>query len=613
MWFSDTLKEKVLEPTESETYIEVDSSEVWTFILLVEDYDGNVKNYYTGGTYDGVISLDFTAVSSESVPNTAGLAYSSSGDDYIIWQVTTPSNVEKDWKLKLEYKESEQDWTEAEQITIKGDEGYQYVASTNYYVKTFIKASHKARTFNGRVKFQNNENEESASYGTANASVSASFSISAPNPPTSLSLSTSQSDYQSVITASWTASTSADVVSYEVEYKQQGKTWADSSSTTVRDDTEIELEVEENLHYDVRVRSVSDYDLNSSWVSDSVKSYNVSGDSSEPNSYVFDDSECEAVVLNGKRYAHLVWKAESTASPDIKNFHIRYANEDDDLENFYVTAVDVNVYIPNTGYSVETVSGDVFETYIEISTTDNWHFMLYAEDYDGYVYNSFVYSFTSGDQTDDAYLSLDFSGTTIGATPGTPTINTVSTGYTRMVRVTFTPPSNVDKRWTLETQAMITEGEWGSSQYFKGTESYQWKAGETYYIRHYVNNITSTKNVGFRIRFVNNGVVGSWAYGAGSCYAYASAPSQPASVSVSSSTAGGVEIITLTCPEVTNATGYDWLIANNSSGTGVEKEDSSSTNEISFFGPHAYDWNYALVRAKNEGGESAWRYGATGW
>jgi hypothetical protein len=435
-----------------------------------------------------------------------------------------------------------------------------------------------------------------------------------PEAPTGLSLSTEQpaGEYVSEITATWTASTSIDVVKYIVEYKKQGVVWGDASKSETNG-LSLTVEAEPITWYDFKVRALDVEEKESSWTSyESIKSADVDGDGSDPNSYVFDDSECEAVVLNGKRYAHLKWMPESTASPDVKNFHIRYGVQDGEIESFYVTSVDALVYVSNTGYSTKTIPGDTFEAYIEIPTIENWGFMLYVEDYDGNFYNSFVYSFVSGDQTDDAVISLDFSSATIGDTPGIPAI-TGGTGFLEMIRVTFTPPANVQKNWILETQVMVSEGNWGSSQYFNGKESYQWKSGKSYYVKYYTGSIAAYTNIGMRIRFVNNGVAGGWAYTAEEAYPHPVVPSQPDSISVSSSTVGGTEVITLTCPEVTNTHGYDWLISNSSSGTGIEKEGSTTEPSISFFGPHAADWNYALVRAKNGAGESAWRYVSTGW
>jgi hypothetical protein len=252
----------------------------------------------------------------------------------------------------------------------------------------------------------------------------------------------------------------------------------------------------------------------------------------------------------------------------------------------------------------------VFEAYIEIDTTDTWNFVLLVEDYDGYIHNYFNWS----SPTDDGYIEIDFSSAVIGTTtPGNPTIISVSTTYTREIGINFNPPTNSEWRWDLELQIMTTEGDWGSSIVFKGSETYQWDSSETYYIEYILSDIISDTNVGVRIRFVNDGTAGNWVYGAGTAIAYSSAPSQPSYLSISTSNISGVEILTLTCAEVSNATGYDWQIASNSSGTGPIKSGSTSINEISFFGPHEYNWEYALVRAKNEAGESLWRYISTGW
>lgn len=615
LWSEPTQEKevKISGTDEFETYIEIDKSAVWNFILFVEDYDGNIVNYYGSGD-DGVIQLDFTNVSTEPVPNTAGLAVYTTDEDYITWTVTAPSNVGKDWKLELEYKESTDDWSQAKKSTIAGDKGYQYNPSTNYYVKTFVIPFYENKDYDGRARFTNNENESGSWSTIRQATVPAAYSIATPNPPTGLTLSTLQSDYKSIIRASWTASTSPKITGYEIEYKLQGKAWSESASTTVRDEVTTDLEVEENLWYDVRIRSVDEYSQNSAWVTSEILSFDVVGDGLEPNPYKF-STGCVAVVKNRKRYAKLLWEPYSSASTDIKTFHIVYSNLDDEA-NYTISKGSGTLEFDPSNDRIKSFDKNVFEAYIEVDEPTLWNFVLFVEDYDGYIRN---YLNTSS-PSNDGFLQLNFTGTTIpGNTPSTAPTLYASFAVFDYIEFRIVPPSNVEKEWTLQVQLSEITSEWSTQTYdYSGKETYQWQSGNSYYTKIFIDESDKERVFKARARFADeNGNVSSWSTVVYDTVpiSYGSVPGTPLILTVSGISDGGHNFIKLNCNDVINAERYKWYITYGTNlNSAIYFEAETTESEVYIEVPSFdYRYNYAHVIASNSFGDSGRKYVSTGW
>jgi len=111
------------------------------------------------------------------------------------------------------------------------------------------------------------------------------------------------------------------------------------------------------------------YDDNSDATDDTDNDFDISGDGAEPNSYRFIDANCSATLDDRQRYAVLEWEPVSTASQDIKSFHILYWDTILDTAAELEEAVSLvgATYIPNSGVTTKTVDGTVFKTEIEIN------------------------------------------------------------------------------------------------------------------------------------------------------------------------------------------------------------------------------------------------------
>jgi hypothetical protein len=458
----------------------------------------------------------------------------------------------------------------------------------------------------------------SSSYRTTTAGVTPGVYLGgdgiAPYPPFGLSLSSIQptGEYKSVITASWNASTSIDVVKYIVEYKKQGVVWGDAS-TSETNGLSVEIEAEPLTWYDVRVKAVDVEEKSSGWITGSVKSANVVGDGLEPNDYGFVLSE--AIVLNGKKYAHLVWEANGDDSNDIKYFHIRYFNATSVYQNYsQLVTPDTTGYDPLPSESItQTVQGDIREIYIEAEETfgmrsNRWDFYLFIEDYDGYIKH-----YPLG--TPSSITSVFFSSISIDSViPGMPSL-TGDTSTSDTFNFKVTPPSNVVGSWTLEYQYCDVTETWGTVQSISGSKAYQWQSGTTYRITVLIDRSDKDRAFRCRARFRNNDdEFGDWSEELYSFIpSYASGiPGTPANVSVEFAVISTLKFLICSCDAALNASAYAWKITPAQNFTTIYHEGSSAVPEI-YLPVDSFDsnYNYLAVRAENADGESDWVWKTT--
>ena len=436
-----------------------------------------------------------------------------------------------------------------------------------------------------------------------------------PTAPTNLSLTPSVVDYVSVITASWDASVSLDVLSYTVEYRERGKVWGDGRETKT-EGLSIILDVNEQKVYDVRVKAVDVEEKQSAYITDSVTSADITGDTSEPNSYGFVDADCSAVIENGKRYAVLEWAAYSAASDDIRNFHIRYSNEADDAVARITRAGPTTVSFDPSIETEVTFRKDVFKAYIEIPTTDSYSFGLIVEDWDGYrrIY------INTATPANDGFIIIDFSGAVLPVgTLYAPTTGAVCATYNYMEIQIATEASGTEKDWILQVQCVEITAEWGDSTFdFSGDVAYQFDDSESYYIFIYLETSEEEKVYKARTRFKDkNRNVSDWSTIVYDTIPirYGSVPTTPTTLTVAQVTEGSYNFIKLNCNEVSNAEGYTWYISYHSTlSSAIYFEVSTTENEVYIEVPSfSYLYNYAHVIATNSYGDSNKKTVATGW
>jgi hypothetical protein len=176
-------------------------------------------------------------------------------------------------------------------------------------------------------------------------------------------------------------------------------------------------------------------------------------------------------------------------------------------------------------------------------------------------------------------------------------------------------PSNVEKNWKLEIEFTEAAEEWGRLYTVEG-ETHPFFPTNSYDFKLYYTPSDKERVFKGRARFLNSdGVAGSWS-DAVLCvvpFNEPSAPSMPSTLTVEGVTTGDYKHIHLECSEVTGATKYEWRITR---GTNYDVKLEATTSEPEVFisvSAFHYLYNYAGVRAVNNGGESTWKVVSTGW
>jgi hypothetical protein len=323
----------------------------------------------------------------------------------------------------------------------------------------------------------------------------------------------------------------------------------------------------------------------------------------------------EAIVLNGKKYAHLVWEANGDDSNDIKYFHIRYFNATSVYQNYsQLVTPDTTGYDPLPSEArTQTVQGDIREIYIEAEVTfgmrsNRWDFYLFIEDYDGYIKH-----YPSG--TPSSITSVFFSGISIDSViPGMPSL-TGDTSTSDTFNFKVTPPSNVAGSWTLEYQYCDVTETWGTVQSISGSKAYQWQSGTTYRITVLIDRSDKDRAFRCRARFKNDDdEFGDWSEELYSFIpSYASGiPGNPTNLSVEFAVVSTLKFLICQCDPALNASSYRWRITSGQNFTTIYHENTSSVPEI-YLPVDSFDsnYNYLAVRAENADGESDWVWKTT--